>query len=236
MKKMRKIMSMLLAVCLLLSVCISAFAAGTPTLEDYAYMDFDTADPELQLVILAARRHLIYGPQAWSADGNSVIIRADGSVEEVPTFAEVFPGWDLTLICTLDVEEANAALIAYGLEEYLLENSTGAIISGAQSRAPGFNGNVLLTAAKTGQYAPTFYRFNASGETIRTYAATLPDGCQSYNVGYNNEDTGVQIDWFPYMKIGDEIATLQTEDGVRYGVRVSTYSNVGYARMIVEVV
>lgn len=65
--------------------------------ERYAYLDFDSASPEMQEKILAARKVIIYSADGWCADDTQmIIIRADGTIEEVPKFSELFPSdWDL---------------------------------------------------------------------------------------------------------------------------------------------
>lgn len=68
-------------------------------LEHYAYMDLDTADPELHPVILGARSRIIYSETAgWVADEIDGCIKdAEGNIIEVlPHFHDIFPeDWDL---------------------------------------------------------------------------------------------------------------------------------------------
>lgn len=60
-----------------------------------AYADLDSAPAELRDVILAARCAIVYAPDAaWSIDGTAQVTRADGTVENLPKFSELYPDWD----------------------------------------------------------------------------------------------------------------------------------------------
>lgn len=65
--------------------------------EQYAYLDPDTASPELQEKILDARNAIIFS-QGWVADGHTGYIqdvRTGEILRELPTFSELFPDWDM---------------------------------------------------------------------------------------------------------------------------------------------
>ena len=64
----------------------------------YAYMDLDAAPAELQEIIRKAREVIIYS-QTWVADGlEAYVTSPDGTVERVPAFSELFPGWELPTV------------------------------------------------------------------------------------------------------------------------------------------
>ena len=42
----------------------------------------------------AAREKAIYGSQAWTVNGAAAIQHSDGTVEPVPEFSALYPGWD----------------------------------------------------------------------------------------------------------------------------------------------
>lgn len=63
--------------------------------ETIAYMDLQEASPALQEEILQAREAIIFS-NSWVVDGyNAHVGRADGSIEVLPKFSTLFPGWDV---------------------------------------------------------------------------------------------------------------------------------------------
>lgn len=73
----------------------------------YAYLDLESASSEMKEKILSAREIIIYSSDGWCADGFSgTVTYADGTVERVPNFSELFPSdWDLPDDDCLDVTE-----------------------------------------------------------------------------------------------------------------------------------
>ena len=69
-----------------------------PETFELAYSDIETASPEQREEILAARRQVAYSVKEWYVDNGDTYLVAvnDGRKEwhEMPTFAELFPGWD----------------------------------------------------------------------------------------------------------------------------------------------
>ena len=65
-----------------------------------AYLDYDSATPEVQQQILQARCEIVYGDQPWVAEGYSLTrTNTDGTIEQAPQFYDVFPSdWDLQQI------------------------------------------------------------------------------------------------------------------------------------------
>lgn len=65
--------------------------------EQYAYLDLDSASPSMQQKILDARNTIIFSKD-WVADGYEADVEdvTTGEVlETLPSFSELFPGWDL---------------------------------------------------------------------------------------------------------------------------------------------
>lgn len=99
--KRQKIFAFLLSLALLLSIP-SGFAFGADVDEEelpaeaYAYMDLETASPEIQERILKAREAIIFS-QSWAADGclGFLVDLETGEMTQLPSFSELFPGWDL---------------------------------------------------------------------------------------------------------------------------------------------
>ena len=106
MKMFKKFLSILCAACLFLAMAVPAFATTTepPTVEKYAHMSLEGASPELAEKILDSRWELVYGHQAWTVNGAVSIRHEDGTIEQLPEFSELFPGWDLPSRFTISME------------------------------------------------------------------------------------------------------------------------------------
>ena len=84
MKKIRKILSSLLAMSMMFTVLAVSASAAVPTAmsaEQLAYMDLDSAPYALQQDILDARAEIIF-EQSWTVDGAVSIINLDDGTEE----------------------------------------------------------------------------------------------------------------------------------------------------------
>lgn len=55
----------------------------------YAYMSIENASDSVTTKILKARSDIIFH-QSWSLDGQAKIVRADGTVEDLPDFYDLF--------------------------------------------------------------------------------------------------------------------------------------------------
>lgn len=93
--------------------------------EEYAYLDLDSASEELKEKILEARRIIIFHSR-WVADGYSgnIVNVITGEVEPLPTFSELFPGWDLPVYDPAEdqiTEDGLGADCLYGLELTVLQ-------------------------------------------------------------------------------------------------------------------
>lgn len=99
--KKQKIFAFLLALTLIFSAP-SGFAVGADleeeelSAETYAYMDLETASPEMQERILKAREEIIFS-QSWAADGVDLYLvdLQTGERTQLPAFSELFPEWDV---------------------------------------------------------------------------------------------------------------------------------------------
>lgn len=200
-------------------VCTPAFAtevAGERSDKEdivtaYAYMSIEDAEPELQEKILAARNAIIFS-KSWSADGVEITIeRADGTMETVPKFSELFPGWDYPNIesnkqdLTHHISPMSVSTVSY---RYYLKNPSNITTS-------------------------PFTAFYHNGSYVRTTVATLY-ASEHCNIGYTNYGTGESIGWLSYLYPGDSITlyTLGTK-GFNCAVRASTYSSPGYSILTV---
>lgn len=267
MTKMKRMLSVSLAGCMAASAMI--MGAGASNLSDsaaqastqkLAYMDIESAPEALQDDILAARAEIIFGEQAWTVDGAVQLVKADGTIQQLPEFKDLYPDWDIPnidysgqatnstfeyMLNELDpdqpwtIDGAVQAVKADGTVEKLPELSE---LLGINMDAPAravsgkvlFNNPVLLKIADDQDSTP-FYSFNSTGENIRTTVQTLPgDRC---NVGYTNEDTHQSVGWYPNMEKGDSLDLVNPTSGTRYGVRASVYraSDVGIGGLIVYI-
>lgn len=90
---MKKWRALLFACALTLAMSGAALASY----EGIAYLDIDTAEPAMQEAILGAGDTVLY-QHSWVADGYEAYIQdvATGEVvQTLPTFSELFPGWQL---------------------------------------------------------------------------------------------------------------------------------------------
>ena len=100
---MKKLIALFVST-LLFATSLTSLAAGAPAsaqdtatqealtkAEQYAYLDLDSASPSMQQKILDASKD-------WVADGYEADVEdvSTGEVlETLPSFSELFPGWDL---------------------------------------------------------------------------------------------------------------------------------------------
>ena len=185
MNRFRKILSAALAGCMAVSaLMMSAGAANTGT--------------------EAAREKAIYGSQAWTVNGAAAIQHSDGTVEPVPEFSALYPGWT--------VPKQAASVSSTALAE---------VADVGSHSISGYYRNVYLT--QDVKYKP-FYSFLGNGETVSAFAVTIP--------GSNNETAQQDAGWLPNLSKGDRVL-LQTANGVYCSIRASVPLNmpIGYSRM-----
>ena len=190
MNRLRKILSAALAGCMAVSaLMMSAGAANTGT--------------------EAAREKVIYGSQAWTVNGAAAIQHSDGTVEQVPEFSALYPGWT--------VPKQAASVSSTALAE---------VADVGSHSISGYYRNVYV------KYKP-FYSFMGNGETVSAFAVTIPGS--KYNLGIYNETAQQDAGWLPNLSKGDRVL-LQTANGVYYSIRASVPLNmpIGYSRMKVE--
>ena len=191
MNRFRKILSTALAGCMAVSaLMMSASAANTGT--------------------AAAREKAIYGSLAWTVNGAAAIQHSDGTVEPVPEFSTLYPGWTVPKKTASVSNTALAEVANIGLHSI-----------------SGYYRNVYLT--QDVKYKP-FYSFLGNGETISTFAVTIPGS--RYNLGIYNETAQQDAGWLPNLAKGDRVL-LQTVNGVYCSIRASVPLNmpIGYSRM-----
>lgn len=226
----KKIMSLVLAAAMVMSLG-AGFGAGAvavePTLDvsmmsvsELAHMDAKTASPALKSAILNARCEIVYAPDAgWSLDGDVSVTHADGTVEVLPKFSDLFPGWDLTEISNYhEASFAVKAAMPYSAVPDLKSDEVGYYL---------YVTDASLRVTTTGDYIGYF---NASGSKARVRAETIPG--ERWNAAVRNEDTLRDAAYKGNMRVDDQL-TFTTSPLVRYGVRVSSPDKSGDAAIVV---
>lgn len=163
---------------------VSPDLSGIPD-SQLAYMDVYTASPEAQQAILSARAKIIYGDQAWTADGNASVVNLEtGEVMQVPTFEDLFPGWDLP-----KVETTNQT----GVSDPSC--STG-------SASDIFNCNVKPQLFHNTESWVKVVTFNGTGGKVGAFANSGPVDAR-YNLSVTKNGEG--IGWYPQMAVREGV-------------------------------
>ena len=242
MKLLRKMISLASVLGLLASLTAPVFAAEVLADDEYAYMDAETASPELREKILDARRKIVYGDQSWSADGSGYIVNADGTITNLPLFSDLFPDWNLEELSVVEAEKIDGTttddtvlrvlsmitslpLFSDLLRDWSLEELPvieAEKIGGATTgdTAPYFLSTITIQTAPQPNALTPFYRFNFNGGPVYAGALTLPAGCEHFHIGLTDMDTGEEVNWYGNLELGQFVG-WNTEEGVRYGVRIS---------------
>lgn len=222
---------LLLAMCL----CTSAFAVSDSTsseldtseialaekvaeAEQYAYMDLDSASDDMKETILEARSTIIYS-ESWVADGYTgyIIDDADGTVEEVPSFSELFPDWDMPTVDDTAVEDATN----------MAESQTASITSIPPNSKTC---KVYLKNPSDSKNTSPFCTISHKGSWIETSAKTLIP--QTYNVGYSR--SGYSLGYAVNLTRTQKFKVSTYSYQMDIAVRASTYSTPGYATLTVQ--
>ncbi len=196
--KKRKLLYVLPAMVMALAaLTVSAGAAPAVwSVEELAHMDLDGAPASLRDDILAARAEIVYGGQSWTVDGAvSIVNLEDGTIEALPEFSELFPGWEIP---ASDPVEAG----------YMPSDLTGDIEFGL---------NVRLELSQGGG-TPDFSTFAGNGRPVAVYAQTSPGNGARYNIGFTDRTSGRALGWACGLSIGRSGAVIDTEPGRLYGV------------------
>lgn len=233
---MKKITSLCLVLATLITLCAPVSAASIHSqvqteelrrLEKIAYLDVDTASPEERQEILNARNVVIY-TKDWVADGTIgwvEDITTGDVIRYIPSFSEVFPGWDIPkakipekvtdfiAIDALPSQQANRLSDWTYMESYR---------------------TYLEKASDTVAATPFVFVVNESYKMIylRSYAEELTSS-KTCNIGFSDFDTfeslGYKLDLGP-----KEAFAISISGRAHIHVRASTNSIPGYATMALE--
>lgn len=224
--KVKKMLAGVLAIVSLFCMSATAMAAA-PTQEldaaeipnearieaakEVAYMDVNSASAEMQERILEAREVIIES-KSWVADGwNATITHADGTVEEVPTFAELFPGWDMP-VCESENAMRSSNVIAF-------DSPVSQVVS------------VKLPKASSATNTPAAFAINGIENALEVYVRELTTST-SCNLGFTNTDLNISVAHLVNMVVGDHLAVEAVpEETANIEVRASTYVTPGSAKL-----
>lgn len=182
--------------------------------EKLAYYNLEEAPLEWKDAILEARNTIIYST-SWTVDGQVSYESPGGTIEELPEFSVLFPGWDVP---KLNVDMRNESLAKTDTEEYgpLAANYVGFVY--------------LFEPSKTEASLP-FYSFYSNVNRVTMQGDDLPG--ESYNGGFTNLDTGDEVGHVKNVPEGGKIQLNNPNPDTAYGARASTYSTTGHALMSV---
>lgn len=198
----RKTLSAALSFVMIISVCILPASANTMSVEDYAYMDIETAPASMKDAILEARTEIIYS-ESWSVDGTAYITYQDGTIEVLPKFSDLFPDWDVPTADYDIIESPPIMTPVVFWEGWVSVKAPPANTMSAPFRmVPGANSNISTRALSFG------------GGTI--------------NIGY--AIAGVDHAWMTGLNVGTPF-TIFGLSGTVYQVRTSTNGVPGNALM-----
>lgn len=167
---MKKLIALFVST-LLFATSLTSLAAGAPAsaqdtatqealtkAEQYAYLDLDSASPSMQQKILDARNTIIFSKD-WVADGYEADVEdvTTGEVlETLPSFSELFPGWDLPVDESIASTSNDSSLTLSSSEVTPFSNSDWLRLGSTRHYLPAAltsskNCNIGYTNASTGK-------------------------------------------------------------------------------------
>jgi hypothetical protein len=199
--------------------------------ESYAFMNLDEATDEfMEKMILGARNHIIFS-QSWTVDGAVSLVDPDGNVVPLPEFYDLFPAeWDMPKTDVSDSAYMDNQISDNARNESTLRNESAS----SYNVTNVFDRSVLLLAPPPNTNSPNFHTIIFFWDTLyyNTYAVTLPGA--TYNVGYSGNWTGINYGWITGLPLGWGARMNNINPGEPIGVRASTYSTTGNARMRID--
>jgi len=177
---------------------------------EYAYMDIDSASPEMHEKILEARETIIFS-QSWAVDGvEAYVIDVDGTIEVLSKFSELFPGWDVPVLDT------SAA-----------QNETE---TARNTSAFAENFRTYLDAPPTSGNSAPFFAFGHHGTYIQTTVMDLTSS-RDCNIGYSVYETGESLAYRNNLLPGQTFGIKTTSNAFNCAVRASTLSTPGWGTL-----
>ena len=228
MKTINSIVGLTLALGMTLAIPFSSSAIEPAnqktTIEALAYRNIDNAKDLAEYnSILAARNTLIYGDQSWTIDGAVKVFNADGTVEELPDFYDLFPSdWEPGKLP--DAESNTANSIFNNIPQPWNERSSAL-----------YYGNTYFNQASN-EYGtdPFAYKTLPRDGDIGIYPESIPDNATSFNAGFYDADTRRGLGWASSLSRGKGAFLSDAKEDTRYGFIVSVNRNPGYGYVLVD--
>lgn len=200
-------------------------ALATPTNEDnvskIAGMSLDSAGPEMQEKILEARNEIIFS-EGWAADGvEAYVKRRDGTIEKLPEFSELFPGWDIPVMDNSLNVEHDHEMIGDEDSTEIMPLSEDVASFRVYLRNP--------TSVMTSPFTHCLHEGTYVEAGVNTLYAS-----EHCNIGFSNYSTGASLGYEPEMYPGESIILYTFGwDSFDCAVRASTSSTPGYSILTV---
>lgn len=195
---------------------------------ELAYMDVNSAPAEMQKEILDARREIIYKADGWYVDNGSVYVTWFDDDEktwgELPTFDELFPGWEVPVEMDYEMTEDHAEKA-----EDILADGRSSVL---------FNGRVTLRKASTTSLASPFKIWNLANENAWSFyeVITKLETSTSCNLGLTNMSTNTSLyNKGELLVNGGLFGFVNGRTVPRAGFRASTYVSPGTATISIEI-
>lgn len=195
---------------------------------ELAYMDIDNAPVELQQEILDARREIIYKADGWYvADGRVYVTWFDDAEKtwgELPTFEELFPGWEVPIEQNYEKSEDHVETV----DDILAEGRNSIL----------FNGKVTLRKASTTSLASPFKIWNLANENVWSFyeLITKLETSTSCNLGLTDMQTNTSLyNQGELFVNGGLYGFVNGKECPRAGFRASTYVSPGTATISIEI-
>lgn len=141
---------------------------------------------------------------------------ADGSVEELPDFYDLFPS---------DWEPGRLPRRLYSGNANTPDTRSSAL----------YSGNVYFANASSDCGTDPFgYKTIPRDGDIGIYPESIPENATSFNAGFYNEDTQRGIGWASSLPEGKGVFLADAEMGTRYGFTVSVCNDPGNGDVLVN--
>lgn len=178
------------------------------TIASYAYMDLDSAPSSIKETIISAREKIIFNDLSWTV-GGGYFKNPDGTIEILPEFSDLFPGWDIPnwKDCSKDYTVSKISS-----QERLNDLD---ILTVTNHYIPRYN--VAVTT-------PTIAD-NIRSNSVETFAV-IPTRLSMTACNISIGQGSSVIQWKNNVPVGGECHIFPTV-GARYNVRVSTNYSAG---------
>lgn len=171
--------------------------------EELAYCNLEeAADIATRQAILDARREIIYST-SWTVDGQLALRNADGTIETLPEFSDLFPDWELPT--EMPSGSTGDDSVTYFSSLIYLETATTTNAEPFARIVPLFNTNLCIRAL------------------------AIPGS--SWNCGAVDVTTGQDKGFITGLPVDKEAVMLNTVAGHQYAIRASSNGAAGYAAM-----